>query len=109
MIGFQEQGLGSGQGISRAPEMERGSQIDTRPPCGCPSLYSHLATCPIAHEEIAALPHEMPGCPVVVDVTSDGIVVNIPSTKVTANELRAIARRMLLRAHESDFARRADG
>lgn len=108
MVGFQEQGLGRGQGISRAPEEER-LAVDTRPPCGCPSLYSHLATCPMVHKEIAALPADMPDCAVVVDVTADGIIVNIPSTKVTAKDLRAIARRMLLRAHESDFARRADG
>lgn len=110
MLGFQEQGPGRGQGIT-STEVEQAKPrpaIDTRPPCGCASNMTHLTSCETANSQrlalIRSLPEQMPVSPLVLDVVPDGVVVNIPSCKVSPKELRAIARKMLTRADESERA-----
>lgn len=118
MIGFAENGLGRGHGITCAEVERPTSKIDTRPLCGCPSNLRHLATCKTANkalvEFLATLPTQMPG-PFTIEVNrSDD---KNPSTHIVDLELgeetgwflqpaeaRAVARALLLKADEVERA-----
>lgn len=104
MIGSHT-GLGRGLGITTSaidavPAVGIARQKkDPKPPC-CGSLYFHEAACARVHPEIAALPSKLPLSPIVIDVVPEGIVVCIPSCRISPDELRAVARQMLVRANQ---------
>lgn len=71
------------------------------PPC-CGSFFFHKAACALAHSGIAALPSKLPLSTVVIDVMREGIFVSIPSCRISPDELRAVARQMLVSANEAE-------